>query len=576
MLSATSKNWRLKMKIAFGCDHGGFPLKDSVFEALKSYPDIEIDDCGTFDKSPVDYSDFAREVAERIVDGRAERGILICTTGIGMAIAANRFIGVRAALCEDELVARKCREHNDSNLLVLPCCNVKPEAVKGILDIWMTAEYTGRTADGMRHARRLYKLDRAGRLNEIAALGKADPEIHAAIRGHLVQEDTTCNLIASENYSSRAVREASGSPLTNKYSEGYPSKRWYNGCKFVDEVEQLAIDRAKALFGAEHANVQPHCGCSANMAVYSAVLKPGDTILSMSLDQGGHLSHGSQFNLSGKTYKIESYVVDPKTELLNYNAIAEQAAKVKPRLILAGASAYPRAIDFAKFREIADSVGAFLMVDMAHIAGLVAGGAHRSPVPFADFVTSTTHKTLRGPRGGLILCKEQYAKAIDKAIFPGLQGGPLQNIIAAKAVCFREAMQPEFVTYATQVVANAKRLAAHMLTNGFRLVSGGTDNHLMLVDVGKSGLTGNIAAEALDAAGIICNKNAIPYDKEKTSVTSGIRLGTAAVTTRGLKEADMLKIGGWITKILAKPDDKSLQIRTRNDVMDFMAQFPTP
>ncbi len=564
------------MKIAFGCDHGGFPLKQAVFEALKPYEGVEIEDCGTFDKSPVDYSDYAREVAERVVDGRADRGVLVCTTGIGMAIAANRFVGIRAALCEDELVARKCREHNDSNVLVLPCCNVKPEAVKGIIDVWMTADYTGRTADGMRHARRLYKLDRGGRLNEIATLGRADPEIHAALRGHLAQEDSTCNLIASENYSSRAVREASGSAVTNKYSEGYPSRRWYNGCKYVDEIEQLAIDRAKALFGAEHANVQPHCGCSANFTVYNAVLNPGDTILSMSLDQGGHLSHGSRFNLSGKLFNIESYCVDPETETLDYDAIAEQAARVKPKLILAGASAYPRAIDFAKFREIADSVGAYLMVDMAHIAGLVAGGAHRSPVPFADFVTTTTHKTLRGPRGGLVLCKEKYAKAIDKSVFPGLQGGPLENIIAAKAVCFREAMQPEFINYASQIVANAKRLAAHMLTNGFRLVSGGTDNHLMLVDVTSVGLTGDVAAAALDTAGIITNKNAIPYDKQKTSVTSGIRLGTAAVTTRGLKEADMLKIGGWITKILAHPDDKSLQIRTRNDVMDFMSQYPTP
>ena len=564
------------MKIAFGCDHGGFPLKDAVISAIKAHEDVEIEDLGTFDTDPVDYSDYAREVAERVVDGRAERGVLICTTGIGMAIAANRFVGIRAALCDTVALAKKSRDHNDSNVLVLPCCSVKPEQVKEMIDVWMTAEYTGRTADGMRHARRLYKLDRAGRLAEIAALAKVDPEIHAAIRGHLTQEDTTCNLIASENYSSRAVREASGSVLTNKYAEGYPRKRWYNGCKFVDEVEQIAIDRAKALFGAEHANVQPHCGCSANLTVYNAVLNPGDTILSMSLDQGGHLSHGSRFNISGKLYNIESYVVDPETETLDYNAIAELAARVKPRLIVAGASAYPRAIDFSKFREIADSVGAMLMVDMAHIAGLVAGGAHRSPVPFADFVTSTTHKTLRGPRGGLILCREQYAKAIDKTVFPGLQGGPLQNIIAAKAVCFREAMQPEFINYASQVVANAKRLAAHMLSSGFRLVSGGTDNHLMLVDVTSIGLTGDVAARALDGAGIITNKNAIPYDKQKTSVTSGIRLGTAAVTTRGLKEADMLKIGGWITKILARPDDKALQIRTRNDVMDFMAQFPTP
>lgn len=564
------------MKIAFGCDHGGFPLKAAVLEALRAYADVELEDCGTFDKSPVDYSDFAREVAERIVDGRADRGILVCTTGLGMAIAANRFTGVRATLCEDVAVAEKSRAHNDSNLLVLPCCNVPPENVADIVDAWMKAEYTGRTADGMRHARRLYKLDRAGRLAEIASIAKADPEIHAAIAAHAKQEDSTINLIASENYTSRAIREASGSVLTNKYAEGYPGKRWYSGCKFVDEVEKLAIERAKELFGAEYANVQPHCGSSANMAVYLAMLQPGDTILSMSLDQGGHLSHGSPVNVSGRLYNIESYTVDPATEVLDYDAIQAKAEQVKPKLIVAGASAYPRGIDFKRFREIADSVGALLMVDIAHIAGLVAGGVHPSPVPYADFVTTTTHKTLRGPRGGLILCKEEYGKLIDRSVFPGMQGGPLENIIAAKAICFREAMQPEFAEYAAQIVANTKRLAAHMITNGFKLVSGGTDNHLMLVNVLAKGLTGKVAAEALDNAGIICNKNAIPFDTQSPFITSGIRIGTAAVTTRGLKESDMLKVGGWITKILATPDDKALQSRIRNDVIDFMAQFPTP
>ena len=564
------------MKIAFGCDHGGFPLKEAVFEAFKSYPDVEMEDCGTFDKDPVDYSDYAIAVAEKLAEGRVERGVLVCTTGIGMAIAANRFYGVRAALCEDVNVAALCRAHNDSNVLVLPCCNVKPEDVKAIVDVWMKTEYTGRTVDGLRHARRLAKLDTAKRLSELACLAGVDPEIHAAIKGHTEQEDSTINLIASENYTSRAVREATGSVLTNKYSEGYPAKRWYGGCGYIDQVEKLAIDRAKELFGAEHANVQPHCGASANLAVYQACLKPGDTILSMSLDQGGHLSHGSKFNISGKLYNIESYTVDKETEVLDYNAIAEKAAAVKPKLIVAGASAYPRAIDFAKFREIADSVGALLMVDIAHIAGLVAGGVHASPVPYADFVTTTTHKTLRGPRGGLILCKADYAKAVDKAVFPGLQGGPLENVIAGKAVCFKEAMQPGFANYAAQIVANSKCLAAHMLTNGFKLVSGGTDNHLMLVNVGARGITGSDAQAALDAAGIICNKNAIPYDTLSTAVTSGIRIGTAAVTTRGLKEADMLKVGTWITKILNNMGDENLLKRIRGDVMDFMAAFQTP
>ena len=564
------------MKIAIGCDHGGFPLKDPVIEALKGYPDVEIEDLGTFSRDPVDYSDYAIDVAEKIAEGTVERGVLICTTGIGMAIAANRFYGVRAALCDDEWLAAKCRAHNDANVLVLPCCHVKPEAVKGIVDAWMTTEYTGRTVDGLRHARRLAKLDIAKRLSELACLAGVDPEVHAAIRRHTDQEDRTINLIASENYASRAVREATGSVLTNKYAEGYPGRRWYGGCAHIDEVEAIAIERAKRLFGAEHANVQPHCGASANLAVYQACLQPGDTILSMSLDQGGHLSHGSPFNISGKLYKIESYTVSKENETLDYDAIADKAKAVRPRLILAGASAYPRAIDFAKFREIADSVGALLLVDMAHIAGLVAGGAHANPVPYADFVTSTTHKTLRGPRGGLILCREAYAKAIDKAIFPGLQGGPLENVVAAKAVCFKEALQPEFAAYAAQIVANSKRLAAHLLTAGFRLVSGGTDNHLVLVDVGASGMTGRDAQAALDAAGIICNKNAIPYDTRPTSVTSGIRLGTAAVTTRGLKEADMLKIGTWIAKILANRDDANLAKRTRGDVMDLMAAFQTP
>ena len=564
------------MKIAFGCDHGGFPLKDAVITALKTYPDVEIEDLGTFDREPVDYSDYAIDVAERLSERAVERGVLICTTGIGMAIAANRFYGVRAALCEDVNDATKSRAHNDSNVLVLPCCHVKPEAVQEIIDAWMKTEYTGRTVDGMRHARRLAKLDTAKRLSELACLAGVDPEVHAAIRRHTDQEDRTVNLIASENYTSRAVREATGSILTNKYAEGYPGNRWYGGCAHIDEVERLAIERAKSLFGAEHANVQPHCGASANLAVYQAALKPGDTILSMSLDQGGHLSHGSKFNISGKLYNIVSYTVSKDTQTLDYEAIAAQARETKPALILAGASAYPRAIDFAKFREIADSVGALLMVDMAHIAGLVAGGAHASPVPYADFVTSTTHKTLRGPRGGLILCKEKYAKAIDRAVFPGIQGGPLENVIAAKAVCFKEALQPEFAEYAAQIVANTKRLAAHLLTKGFRLVSGGTDNHLVLVDVAASGLNGRDAQAALDEAGIICNKNAIPYDTLPTSVTSGIRLGTAAVTTRGLKESDMLKVAGWISNILSNMGDANLRRRIRGDVIDFMAKFQTP
>ncbi|HNX36288.1 MAG TPA: serine hydroxymethyltransferase [Kiritimatiellia bacterium] len=400
--------------------------------------------------------------------------------------------------------------------------------------------------------------------------------MHAAILGQVEQENSTINLIASENTVTRAVREASGSVLTNKYAEGYPGKRWYSGCIPVDTVETLAIERAKKLFGAEHANVQPHCGSSANMAVYFSVLNPGDTILSMSLDQGGHLTHGSPVNFSGRLFHIVPYCVSPETEALDYDAIEKLALENKPKLIVAGASAYPRILDFPRFRAIADKCGAMLMVDMAHIAGLVAGGVHPSPVPYAEFVTTTTHKTLRGPRGGLILCREAFAKAVDKTVFPGLQGGPLENIVAAKAVCFGEALQPAFKAYAQQIVANCKTLADTLTARGFHLVSGGTDNHLMLVNVARSGLTGKDAAAALDAAGIICNKNTIPFDKNSPFVTSGIRIGTASVTTRGMKEPEMKRIGTWIADILCDLANTGLQASVRAEVAKLTASFKVP
>ncbi|MCL1920436.1 MAG: serine hydroxymethyltransferase [Kiritimatiellaeota bacterium] len=400
--------------------------------------------------------------------------------------------------------------------------------------------------------------------------------MHATVLAQIAQEDSTVNLIASENTVTRAVREASGSVLTNKYAEGYPGKRWYSGCIPVDTAEQLAIARAKQLFGADHANVQPHCGSAANMGVYFAVLKPGDTILSMSLDQGGHLTHGSPVNFSGQLFNIVPYRVSRETEALDYDALEALAKETKPKLIVAGASAYPRTLDFPRFRAIADAVGAMLMVDMAHIAGLVAGGAHPSPVPYAEFVTTTTHKTLRGPRGGLILCREEFAKAIDKTVFPGLQGGPLENIIAAKAVCFREALSPSFKAYAQQVVANSKALAATLAARGFHLVSGGTDNHLMLVNVARNGLTGKDAAAALDAAGIICNKNTIPFDTNSPFVTSGIRIGTASVTTRGMKEAEMATIGNWIADILADITNTAKQETVCAEVATLTAQFLVP
>lgn len=558
--------------IAIGCDHAGVALKAKLVTYLKGRG-YDVSDVGSFDCSAADdYTDFAVPVCEAVIEGKAARGVLLCTTGIGMSIVANRFTGIRAAIVTDEAVAKLCREHNDANVIILSARALGDAAAERALGVWLDTPFS----EAERHVRRLAKCDRAGRLAEASLLAKADPEVHAAIVAQTAQEDATINLIASENYTSAAVREAQGSVLTNKYAEGYPGKRWYSGCLPVDAVETLAIERAKKLFGAEAANVQPHCGSAANMAVYFAMLQPGDTILSMSLDQGGHLSHGSPVNFSGKLYNIVPYTVDRETERLDYDAIERQALEVKPKLILAGASAYPRTIDFARFRAIADKVGAYLMVDMAHIAGLVAGGAHPSPVPYADFVTTTTHKTLRGPRAGLILCKEKYIAAINKSVFPGIQGGPLENVIAAKAVCFNEWLHRDAHAYAAQIVANTQALAAVLAKAGFRLVSGGTDNHLFLVDVKAAGLTGKVAAAALDAAGIICNKNTIPYDTESPFVTSGIRIGTAAVTTRGMKEAEMERLGGWIVEVLRAPEDTALQARVRDEVRALAAQFPVP
>ena len=381
-------------------------------------------------------------------------------------------------------------------------------------------------------------------------------------------------LIASENFVSPAVMEAMGSVLTNKYAEGYPGHRYYGGCEYVDKVETLAIERAKKLFGAEHANVQAHSGANANTAVYFAFLQPGDTIMGMNLSQGGHLSHGSPVNISGKYYNVVPYGVTHETERIDYDEFARIAREAQPKLIVAGASAYPRVIDFERMAEIALSVGAIFMVDMAHIAGLVAAGLHPSPVPYADIVTTTTHKTLRGPRGGLILCKEKYAKQIDKAIFPGVQGGPLMHVIAAKAVALGEALKPEFKEYAKQIIANCQALAEGLIAEGFRLVSGGTDNHLLLVDVRGQKMTGKTAEHLLDEVGVTCNKNTIPFDPESPFVTSGIRLGTAAVTTRGFKEADMKEVAAIIGLVLNNPEDAEKQAEAAQRVAALCAKYP--
>ena len=408
-------------------------------------------------------------------------------------------------------------------------------------------------------------------------LQQADPELNHAIQAERNRQRYGLEMIASENYTSRAVMAAQGSVLTNKYAEGYPGKRYYGGCEYVDIAERLALSRAKQLFGGDHTNVQPHSGAQANMAVFLAVLQPGDTILGLDLAHGGHLTHGMKLNFSGKYFKVASYGVTKGENRIDFDQVASQAREHKPKLIIAGASAYPRILDFPKFAEIAKEVGAVLMVDMSHIAGLVAAKVHPDPVPHAEFVTTTTHKTLRGPRGGIIICKEQHAKAIDSAVFPGIQGGPLMHVIAGKAVAFAEALRPEFVAYQTQVIANAQTLAGELMRIGFPIVSGGTDNHLMLVDVfTKCGIGGKQAEQALDAAGITVNKNMIPYDPRKPMDPSGVRIGTPALTTRGMKQSEMKQVARWITDVLTKPTDDDLISRVRGSVHELCEQFPVP
>ena len=408
----------------------------------------------------------------------------------------------------------------------------------------------------------------------LRALADADPEVAHAIRQEIERQQQGLELIASENFVSAAVLEAVGTVLTNKYAEGYPGKRYYGGCEFVDVIESLAISRAKALFGADHVNVQPHSGAQANMAVYLTLLEPGDTVLGMNLAHGGHLTHGHPLNFSGKLFTIVPYGVRQDDERIDYEELARLAEERKPRMIIVGASAYSRVIDFARIAAVAQRVGAPMMVDMAHIAGLVAAGVHPSPVPHADVVTTTTHKTLRGPRAGMVMCRAQYAKDIDRTVFPGVQGGPLMHVIAGKAVCFKEAATPEFAAYQKQVVLNAQRLAANLATAGFRVVSGGTDNHLMLVDVFSKGVTGKVAEAALDKAGITVNKNAIPFDRNPPMVASGIRIGTPAVTTRGMREADMDLIAEYITRVLSSPDDHRVLQAVHAEVKQLCRKFP--
>jgi glycine hydroxymethyltransferase len=556
-------------RVAIGADHGGFELKETLKKYLRERG-VSFNDFGTHGKDSVDYPDYALLVAHSVAEHKAEVGLLVCTTGIGMSITANKVSGVRAAMVSDAESALLTRKHNDANVLCLSGKFTAPDLAKQILDNFLNTEF-----EGGRHERRVHKMETKIMSPELR-LNRVDGEIANAIEHERLRQQENIELIASENFTSPAVMEAQGSVLTNKYAEGYPKKRWYGGCENVDVVEQLAIDRAKKLFGAEHANVQPHSGSGANMAVYFAFLKPGDKMLTMDLSHGGHLTHGNKANFSGKFFEIVHYGVRKEDERIDYDQLAKMAREHKPKMITVGASAYPRVIDFKRMGEIAREVGAYLLADIAHIAGLVAAGVHPSPIEHADFVTTTTHKTLRGPRGGLILCREKYAKEIDSQAFPGIQGGPLMHVIAGKAVCFHEAALPSFKAYQQQIVKNAAALADGMKRNGFRLISGGTDNHLMLVDVGAKNLTGKDCQIALDDAGITTNKNTIPFETRSPFQASGIRLGTPACTTRGMKEAEMAAIADMISEVLM--DIKNLDgiAKVRQRVRELTARFPLP
>ena len=557
------------LRIVIGADHKGVDLKEEAVEMLRGWG-FNVEDVGTMSRESCDYSDYANAVCKRVVDGRADRGILICFSGLGMSIAANRWKGVRATLVRTPQIAALSRQHNNANVMCLASAFITPDDLDDILHAWFLAEF-----EGGRHVRRLLKASGS-------PLSVSDPELAGYIEEERLRQSNNIELIASENFTSPSVMEAQGSVLTNKYAEGYPGRRWYGGCEVVDKVEQLAIDRAKALFGCEAVNVQAHSGSQANMSVYQACLNPGDTILTMDLAHGGHLSHGFFANFSGKLYKVEHYGVSPETECIDYDALQAKAREVKPALILAGASAYSRIIDFERIRQICDEVGAIMFVDMAHIAGLVAAGVHPSPVPYADFVSTTTHKSLRGPRGGLVMCKEKWIKKLNSATFPGLQGGPLMHVIAAKAACLGEALKPEFREYAQQIVKNAKAMSERLKELGFRIVAGGTDNHCFLVDVSVKGINGAEAQVALDRVGITVNKNAIPFDKGSTNTPSGIRIGTPAVTTRGMVEQDVCQVADFIDRCLGilvlreEKETSGAYDALRAEVSAFNRNFPMP
>ncbi len=561
-----------RKKVALAADTGGTELKEQVRSWLDSngYPFEDVGGSST--------AEIATRVARAVSLGQADTGIVIDRTGFGLSMAANKVAGVRAVLAHNVEMARLSREQHDANVLCVAAQEIRGKRLKEILDAWINTAYIGELHESPTKA--METKPESSPATSVSthkpSLAEADPEIFKAVQDEYARQRDNIELIASENFTSRAVMEAQGSCLTNKYAEGYPRKRWYGGCEYVDVVEDLAIERAKKLFNAEHANVQPHSGSQANAAVYFAMLQPGDLILTMDLAHGGHLTHGHKMNFSGRFYRVVHYGVSKDSETIDYDALEKQAREIRPKMITAGASAYSRFIDFPRLRNIADACGALLFIDMAHIAGLVVAGVHPSPLPYADFVTTTTHKTLRGPRGGLVLCKEKYAKEIDSQVFPGVQGGPLMHVIAAKAVALGEALRPEFKTYQQQVVRNAKALCEGMKKNGFRIVSGTTDNHVMLVDLQPKNLTGKEVSDVLDHAGITVNKNAIPFDTQSPFKAGGIRLGTPAVTTRGMKEDEMFDIANLIEEAVEHRADAAKIEAIREHVRQITARFPLP
>ncbi len=554
--------------LVMASDHRGYKLKDELRQRLEERG-IEVRDLGTHDDQSVDYPDFVAPAARLVSSGGVARGIVICGSGLGVSYTANRFPGVRAALAVDPDAAEMARRHNDANVLALGADRLDVDGAWAIVERWLETPF-----EGGRHVARVEKIDSLTRPGGGPSLAEADPAIADVLRREARRQALSLELIASENFVSEAVLEAAGSVLTNKYAEGYPGRRYYGGCEVVDEAEILAIERAKALFGADHVNVQPHAGSQANEAAYRAVLDVGDTILAMNLDHGGHLTHGSPVNFSGKLYRVVPYGVRRDTMQIDYDEVRKLALEHRPKLIQCGTTAYSRSLDFDAFRSIADEAGAVLLADIAHIAGLVAAGLHQTPVGRAQIVTTTTHKTLRGPRGGMILCDAEWGKKIDSAVFPGGQGGPLMHVIAAKAVAFREAAEPSFREYCRQILANARALCQGLAERDHSIVSGGTDTHLFMISLLDRDLTGKAAQVALERAGISTNKNMVPFDTRKPMVTSGVRIGTPAVTTRGMREPEMLEVAALIARVLDQPGDVEGLDAVRGEVEALCRRFP--